>query len=81
MRPFFDMAFAKRPAEELYDLRNDPGQLVNVAVEPRHAEAKATLATRLDEGLAATGDPRATAASDALDDYPYLGKTGLPRER
>lgn len=77
IKPFFDLAFAKRPAEELYDLENDPGQLVNIAAEPHYADVKATLATRLDEGLAATGDPRVTGAGDALEAHPYLGKTGL----
>lgn len=81
IKPFFDLAFAKRPAEELYDLENDPGQLVNIAAQPRYADVKAALATRLDKGLAATGDPRVTAAGDALEAHPYLGQTRLPRER
>ena len=28
------MAYGRRPAEELYDLRNDPDQLRNIAVGP-----------------------------------------------
>ena len=30
----------KRPAEELYDLRNDPGQLDNIASDPAFADPK-----------------------------------------
>ena len=75
--PFFDMAFAKRPAEELYDLRRDPGQVVNVAPDTQYADVKAVLAKRLDEGLAATGDPRAAGAGDDFEAHPYLGTMGL----
>ena len=71
------MAFAKRPAEELYDLRRDPGQVVNVAPDTQYADVKAVLAKRLDEGLAATGDPRAAGAGDDFEAHPYLGTMGL----
>jgi arylsulfatase A-like enzyme len=57
-RWLFDFAFAPRPAEELYDLRADPDQVRNVADDPAQAAARATLAARLDEILAAAGDPR-----------------------
>lgn len=76
VRSFFDLAFAKRPAEELYDLRRDPGQGVNRAADPGYAEVKATLSRRLDERLVATGDPRAAGRGDAFDAYPYLGPIG-----
>jgi hypothetical protein len=79
VHPFFALAFAKRPAEELYDLQQDPGQRVNVAAESRYAEAKAALAERLDVGLAATADPRAAGSGDELEAYPYLGQTRLRR--
>ncbi len=73
VKPFFDLAFAKRPAEELYDLATDPGQLVNVAGDPAHAEIKTALATRLDEGLKASADPRMAGRGDELESFPYLG--------
>jgi len=38
--------------EELYDLRRDPAQLVNVAADPAHAMIKATLEARLQELMA-----------------------------
>jgi N-sulfoglucosamine sulfohydrolase len=49
-----------RPAEELYDLRADPGQLVNLAEDSRHAETKHRLRDQLDAYLLRTRDPRAT---------------------
>jgi len=79
VKPFFDLAFAKRPAEELYDLAADPGQLVNVAADPAYAEAKAALARRLDERLDATGDPRQAGRGVEIEAHPYLGQTGLKR--
>jgi arylsulfatase A-like enzyme len=56
-----DYAFARRPAEELYDLRADPDQIKNVAADPAHAAARRDLAARLDELLRAAGDPRLAA--------------------
>lgn len=75
VRPFFERAFAKRPAEELYDLASDPGQLVNLAADPAHAAVKSELARRLDDGLRATGDPRSAGRGAKLEAHPYYGDT------
>ena len=70
----YDLAFAKRPAEELYDLELDPEQLSNVADDPRHAEAKQKLADQLAKELKSTGDPRSHGQGDEFfDQHPYLG--------
>jgi hypothetical protein len=58
IRPFYDRAFAKRPAEELYDLKSDKYQMNNVANEAAYAEVKARLRSQLVEQLIATNDPR-----------------------
>ena len=71
--PFFALATAKRPAEELYDLHADPAQLKNVAGDARHSAAKARLRKMLDEWMRTTGDPRATTDDDRWDRYPYYG--------
>ena len=55
----FRLAFAKRPAEELYDLQADPGQLNNVADLPEYAERKHKLVTVFEHEFTATYDPRA----------------------
>lgn len=70
--PFFALAFAKRPAEELYVLADDPGQTRNVADRPEHAEAKAALRAQLDAWMVETADPRVDPASDVFDRYPYV---------
>jgi arylsulfatase A-like enzyme len=71
---FFDLATAKRPAEELYDLRADPNQLRNVANDPGSSAAKARLRRMLDDWMKKTGDPRAMTDDDRWDRYPYYGQ-------
>ena len=70
---FFELAFAKRPAEELYDLSTDPHQLVNVAAQPEFGPAKRRLRESLDRWTKETADPRATQDDDRWDTYPYFG--------
>lgn len=69
-----ELAFGTRPAHELYDLSNDPGQLNNVAADPRYADQLAQLSTSLMHHLAATGDPRAVGKPAPWDYYPYYGR-------
>lgn len=77
VKPFYDLSFAKRPAEELYDLRKDPDQLKNVAAAPAYSDIKAQLSQRLMTELDATGDPRASGGGEFFDKYPYYG--GAPK--
>lgn len=78
-RRFYEWSFARRPAEELYDMARDPDQLVNLAADPAHAGEKAKLVALLDADLVATGDPRALGALGAsggaggFDAFPYFG--------
>ena len=71
---FFRFCFAKRPAEELYDLGRDPYQLNNVAERSEYASMKRELREKLDKWMKETGDPRAEyPESDAWDKYLYVG--------
>ncbi len=70
---FHELAFGRRPAEELYDLRSDPGQLKNVASLPNYAEIRRTLSGRLERYTKQTGDPRALGKDAPWDYYPYYG--------
>lgn len=72
-RRLYDLAFARRPAEELYDLRRDPDQIDNVAGRPEYASVQADLAARLEAELRATGDPRVLGGAERLESYPYYG--------
>jgi arylsulfatase A-like enzyme len=73
---FFALATAKRPAEELYDLRADPGQLENVAGTPQYARDKAALKATLEKWMRDTQDPRLSQDDDRWDKYPYYGNPG-----
>lgn len=73
---YFKLATAIRPAEELYDLRKDAGQLDNVAEKAEYAKAKKQLRSALDKWMRETGDPRATTDDDRWDRHPYFGNPG-----
>ena len=70
---FYDLAFAKRPAEELYDLADDPGQINNLAGKPKYAEVQKDLSVQLKQRLVSTEDPRALGLDAPWDYYPYYG--------
>ncbi len=65
--PGFHRAFGKRPPCELYDLRHDPYELMNIATDPAYADTLKDLDTRLMAELNATADPR--AAGHELDHF------------
>jgi len=46
----------KKPAEELFDLRNDPSEIHNLAGDPKYAETLKNLRSRLANWRAAVGD-------------------------
>jgi N-sulfoglucosamine sulfohydrolase len=77
VRAKYNLCFAKRPAEELYDLKKDPEQINNVANDPAYADARARLAKQLTAELKANKDPRIVGGGDRFDTYPYLG--GAPQ--
>jgi uncharacterized sulfatase len=60
----------RHPAEELYDIQQDPDCLHNLAASPDHAAAKAKLAAHLDAELKRTQDPRIYGSKpDIADTY------------
>ena len=76
VQPLFEMTFGKRPAEELYDLEEDPDQMNNVADSSGYADVKERLRTKLMNHLRATGDPRVVGEGGAFD-YPPYSRPGL----
>lgn len=67
---FLQLAVAKRPSEELFDIVKDPGCLTNLAAEPAFGKVKNNLAGQLMDYLKQTGDPRATSHGDLWETYP-----------
>jgi len=73
IKPFFKKIFGKRPAEELYDVKNDPAQMSNLADEPAFSEIKKQLHKQLEKYQRQTKDPRVKGESP-WDDYPFYYK-------
>lgn len=74
LRRYLDLAVAHRPAAELFDIRNDPGCLQNLAGSPEHAALQADLDRRLMDRLRETSDPRGTGDGDVWENYPRVSK-------
>lgn len=70
----FQIGFQKRPAEELYDIRKDPGCLHNLAGQKPYQAVKKKMAAMLHDQLVAQGDPRVGNGGDVFDSYPRFGK-------
>ena len=68
---FYALSFAKRPGVELYDCRQDPDQVHNLAGAPEHAETVKRLRRQLLDNLQSTGDPRFAEGDAPFDGYPY----------
>lgn len=81
-KAFYDLAFGKRPAEELYDLRKDLHQVKNVAGDPAYAKIKGELSERLLRTLKEAKDPRVTGDGTTFDRPPFSGPLpeGAPDE-
>jgi arylsulfatase A-like enzyme len=71
VRPYYELSFAKRPAEELYDISKDPDQLVNLAGKKGYAKIKTRLSAMLMAELKDTADPRVVGGGEMFDQYPY----------
>jgi uncharacterized sulfatase len=71
---YLHLAVDRRPAEELFDIREDPGCLKNLATDPAHADVLARLRERLLAYLEVTGDPRVTGNGDVWETYPRYSR-------
>jgi len=71
IKPLFELAFGKRPKEELFDLVKDPFQLNNVANVAAYRETQVLLSKQLTDYLIATEDPRETKIAFDWDAQKY----------
>lgn len=67
----YDYAFAKRPAEEFYDLSKDPAQVDNRVDDPAYADRLRSAREQLMKILTDAGDPRVTGSGDTFDKAPF----------
>lgn len=73
------LATAKRPVLELYDVKADPYQLVNLAAKSRFGPLLKRLDRLLSEELKRTNDPLILGNTDIFDSYPSYADPGFGR--
>jgi len=72
----YELCFGKRPAEELYKIDDDPGQINNLAENSEYYEVKSELRKELMTYLEETGDPR-VMGEDPWQGYVYHQTDGF----
>jgi len=83
VKSLYEQAFNKRREEELFDLKNDPYQMDNVAYVEEYQEIKNLLEKQLREYLIKTNDPRETGEEIIWDTSEYFKEAdwiGIPRK-
>lgn len=68
---FYEWSFARRPTQELYDVKNDPNQLHNLAGDNDYHKVLTSMRNKLINYLRKTDDPRFTDVVARFDEYPY----------
>lgn len=66
---YFDLCFAKRPFEEMFDVVKDPECLNNLAERDEFQKVKLDLWKDLEAYLIKTDDPRVHGNGDVFDNY------------
>ena len=70
IKPFFDMAFAKRPEYELFNLSNDPDCLNNLSENSAYTNIEAEMKEALMQELIKSKDPRVVGPDkEVFDSY------------
>jgi uncharacterized sulfatase len=72
-QPLYQLAYDRRPREELYDLKSDPHQVRNVAQDPAYADVRDRLRQRLLDELRSTDDPRMINDGEFFETPPMAG--------
>ncbi|MGV3486590.1 MAG: sulfatase [Planctomycetaceae bacterium] len=70
--PFWQHAFGKRPAEQLFDVTKDPDCVTNLANDPAFATVRGELKQTLESELRRQKDPRMVGNGDEFDHYPTV---------
>ena len=66
---FWHLCFGIRPSEELYNLKNDPDCVSNLAGQKAHAALQKSLQTQMESELKKQGDPRMAGRGHVFDEY------------
>jgi uncharacterized sulfatase len=71
VQKYIRLSWAKRPAEELYDIKADPDCITNLITDPNYATQARALREQLSGILTRQGDPR-IMGDDHYDDIEYF---------
>lgn len=74
---YWKLNFGKNPSEELYDLKNDPDCVVNLAGEPEFASIQQELSDLLTTELTRQQDPRILGNGDVFDSFTTTSTNGF----
>ncbi|MCR9201296.1 MAG: sulfatase [Planctomycetaceae bacterium] len=69
---YLQLAVAHRPAEELFNILEDPDCLHNLAPAPQHEATRSSLHDTLMQQLKSTGDARVLNGGDVWETYPRV---------
>lgn len=75
----YHYAFGKRPEFELYDLKKDPDQVVNVIDDPLYGDLKTRLMQQLQITLIEAGDPRMIGGGQTFEEPPFVDADPKPK--
>jgi hypothetical protein len=79
VQPLFNLGFGKRPAEELYILKDDPYNLHNKIDDPAYAGIRKNLQLRLEKWMQIENDPRLKGGGDEIDRYETTSRAWITR--
>ena len=68
---FWDLAFGRRPVEQIFDLARDPDCVNNLAGSEKHRPRLEKLREQMTAELKEQGDPRMFGNGGVFDRYPY----------
>jgi len=71
---YWKLCMGRRPEEELYDIRNDPHCIENLAAQRPFAGLKKELREELEAALSHQGDPRMHGEGAVFDHYEYTNE-------
>ncbi|UFH53967.1 sulfatase [Spirosoma sp. KNUC1025] len=80
VKNLFTLGFDKRPAEELYILKDDPYNLHNRAGEAGYAQTTKALGQRLEAWMKQENDPRLGGGGDQIDKYESTTHAWITRD-
>ena len=67
----WNMNFGKRPGEELYNIKEDPDCIHNLAGDLKYVTRLAEMSQKMEEELKKENDPRMFGQAHLFDGYPY----------